>query len=638
MKKIRFILLALLALTTTVLQAQVIESHQKHYDVVGKMYMNGIDSIVFQPAQNWDIQMEVDSFYTDQEEKVHVVASVTIGPDAHVAKAAIGQNLSREHLVYDSVETIPLQAGITQSVDFVVQNPMESYGLYAVTKNNHNVWNGNHWDYYMDAVNVNCKEWLERQDWSPWFASKKDWFEAGYAASDWPLGDANPVTCTYTYQLYWAGDDPGLRIQYSVHKKDKTRAQFRIENWGSGVPLIIDYNTVTKNCQVAPQYAANNSTYGAVTIADISHWQGQDYYASYPCYYNPETGQFVLNVAYYVSAGSFGYGPETIQVAGFYIPDYTFEANFTKVVTDEEKNAFAQVVVNKMGVDIEKAMACVVENEADDAAVADALVEADLTGTDLVVGENNIAIDKDLFGNLKVVVCTVVEGAIKSVNSYGFEYYTEENNPWVSLGMGLYTEGIVSSLYKISAETYEVEIQERKDSPGLYRIVNPYGEKWSYATANTMTPVDYLEINATDPEGVYIAPQMLGVNLEGGDTELGYATYAAYLHAAGTYTMEELKAAGYLGKVVDGVIKFPSFQTQSGGSFQGVVYYGSSKAYNGGVDVQIVLPEAVANQTRTLKVRGLRPDFSKLPENVQERLIDVKKKMVKPFLGLKQFK
>ena len=30
MKKIRFILLALLALTTTVLQAQVIESHQKY--------------------------------------------------------------------------------------------------------------------------------------------------------------------------------------------------------------------------------------------------------------------------------------------------------------------------------------------------------------------------------------------------------------------------------------------------------------------------------------------------------------------------------------------------------------------------------------------------------------------------------
>ena len=633
MKKIRFILLALLALTTTVLQAQVIESHQKNYDVVGKMYMNGIDSIVFQPAQDWSIQTKVDSFYMGQDEKVHVVASVTIGPDAHVAKAAIGQGLSPEHLVYDSVETIPLQAGITQSVDFVVPNPQESYSLYVVTKNNYNVWSGNHWDYYMNGVSVNCKEWLERQEWSPWFASKNDWIEAGYAASDWPLGDENPATCTYAYQLYWAGDDPGLRIQYSVHMKDKTRAQFKIENWGSGVPLIIDYNTVTKNCQVAPQHAAYHPTYGDVTISDISHWQGSDYYAQFPCHYNPETGQFVLNVVYYVSAGNFGYGSETIQVAGFYIPDYTFEANFTKVITDEEQNAFAQIVVSKIGTDIEKAMACIMEDEADDAAVADALAEGDLVGTDLVVGENNLAIDKALSGKLKVVVCTVAGGAVKYVNSYGFEYYPEENNSWVSLGMGLYTEGIVSSLYNIPSETYEVEIQERKDTPGLYRIVNPYGEKWSYATANTMTPVDYLEINATDPEGVYIAPQMLGVNLEGGDTELGYATYAGYLLATGQATMEEMKASSNLGKVTDGVILFPTFQDRS----EGVVYYGSLGLYYGGTGVKIVLPEAVPNQTRTLKIKGQRPDFSKLPEETKERLISGKTKIIKPFLKLKTF-
>ena len=631
MKKIRVILLALLSLTAIVLQAQVIESHLKYG--IGKMYMKNIDSLVYEPAQNWDIQIKVDSLYMDSGEKVHVVASVTVGPDAHVAKAAIGKDLQMEHLAYDSVKTVSLHAGITQCVDFVVPNPEETYILYVATKNNYNAWNSqDHWNYYMKGASLNSKEWFKRKDWSPWFASKVDWVSAGYAANDWPLGDENPATCTYTYQHYWAGDDPGLRIQYSVHKKDKTRAQFKIENWGSGTSLIIDYDTRTHKCQVAPQFAANHSTYGTITISDITHWQGSDYYATYPCTFDPKTGHFVLNVVYYVSAGHFGYGPETVQVAGFYIPDYTFEAKYKKVITDEEKNAFAQIVVSHMGTDIEKAMACVMEDEADDAAVADALAEGDLVGTDLVVGENNLAIDKALSGKLKVVVCTVAGGAVKYVNSYGFEYYPEENNSWVSLGMGLYTEGIVCSLYDIEAQTYEVEIQERKDTPGLYRIVNPYGEKWSYAAANSMNPASYLEINATDAKGVYIASQMLGVKLEDGDTEIGFASIGGYYYESGAYTIEELKTSGMLGQIVDGVITFP---TMSNGS-QGVVYYGS-KAYYGGQGIQIVLPDAVPNQIRSLRVKGVRPDSPKLREKIQEKLIDKKTKIVKASLSLKKF-
>ena len=199
--------------------------------------------------------------------------------------------------------------------------------------------------------------------------------------------------------------------------------------------------------------------------------------------------------------------------------------------------------------------------------------------------------------------------------------------------MGLYTEGIVCSLYDIEAQTYEVEIQERKDTPGLYRIVDPYGEKWNYAAMNTMTPASYLEINATDAEGVYIAPQMLGVNLESGDTELGFASMGGYYYESGAYTLEELKGTGMLGKVINGVITFP---TMSNGS-QGVVYYGS-KAYYGGQGIQIVLPEAVSNQTRSLKVKGIRTDVPKLREKTQERLIDKKVKIVKPSLSLKKFK
>ncbi|MBR4857288.1 MAG: hypothetical protein IKU94_11780 [Bacteroidaceae bacterium] len=474
--------------------------------------------------------------------------------------------------------------------------------------------------------------------WTAWFNSKSAWTAAGYDAAAWPLGDEKTTTCDYTYSLYWAGVDAGLNISYRQYLLDPAIAQFKIDNWGSGVSLIIDYNTVTKNCQVAPQYAADNSNYGAVTIGDVSHWQGSDYYASYPCYYNPETGQFVLNVAYYVSAGSFGYGPETIQVAGFYIPDYSVDAQYLGIFTDKEQKAYAQIALNAVGVDAEKAMAYIVEKGADDAAVADAMAAGDVQGTDLVIGYNNIAIEEGLTGELKVVVCTVAEGAAMDVQSYSFEYYGGGANPWTSLGMGMYTEGIVCSLYNIEAQTYEVEILESNDNPGLYRVVNPYGEQWAYAEANTMTPVDYMEVNATDAEAVYIAPQMLGVNLEGGDTELGYATYAAYLYAAGQATLEDLKTLGYMGKVVDGVITFPTFKTQSGNLFQGVVYYGSSKAYNGGVDVKITLPGAVSAEAAKAAVKPAARKFVRNMKPATKMLMDKNAKRLNPILRLVDFK
>ena len=338
----------------------------------------------------------------------------------------------------------------------------------------------------------------------------------------------------------------------------------------------------------------------------------------------------------------FGNNVETIQVNGYYIPDYSIDAEYLGIFTDKEQKPYAQIALNALGADAEKAVALVVTAADDATAVADALAAGEVTGTDLVAGYNNIAIEEGMTGELQVVVASVVEGAAMDVAAYKFEYYGGGANPWNSLGMGLWTDGIVPSLYNITAETYEVEILESNETPGLYRLVKPYGEAWPYASANQGTPASYLEIDATDSEGVLVMPQMLGVNVEGGDTELGFASMGAYYYNAGQATLEELKEMGYLGKVIDGVIKLPTFANGEEGTdsyieYQGVVYYGS-KAYYGCEGFKVVLPEAVASQEANAPAKVAASKFARSIQRIDRTPIDKNAKRINPIFGLVNFK
>ena len=121
----------------------------------------------------------------------------------------------------------------------------------------------------------------------------------------------DPVgTGTFTYSLYFEGDDPGLTISKS--SADNT---YRISHWGYDVNFDFTWDPATNKCQVSEQFTGDvHDTYGDVFVSDVPSYDDEATYDEYPCYYDPATKTFTFNLVYYVSAGYFDLGPETFTV------------------------------------------------------------------------------------------------------------------------------------------------------------------------------------------------------------------------------------------------------------------------------------------------------------------------------------
>jgi len=124
-------------------------------------------------------------------------------------------------------------------------------------------------------------------------------------------------TADYTYTLYFTNEDgsPYLDAGLELQQRDDKPNMFRVLHWGYDVEFNFTWDQETNECTVPSQYTGyTHPSYGELNVADISIWQGTNLYADYPCVYDPATSTFTFNVAYYVSAGSFGYGSETMVI------------------------------------------------------------------------------------------------------------------------------------------------------------------------------------------------------------------------------------------------------------------------------------------------------------------------------------
>ena len=166
-------------------------------------------------------------------------------------------------------------------------------------------------------------------------------------------------------------------------------------------------------------------------------------------------------------------------------------------------------------------------------------------------------------GKYTVVAVTFDENGEEQDFSYvSFEFAPAGASPWVSLGFCKYTDDVLVPMYLEEDDdpldyipTYDVEIFENRDNPGLFRLKNAYGAGYPYNEPGDYVESDvFIEINATDPNGVYIDMQSMGVNW--GDGNVNIYSFASYYMDRGQ-TLEQVKAAGHCGTYKNKIITFP---------------------------------------------------------------------------------
>lgn len=425
----------------------------------------------------------------------------------------------------------------------------------------------------------------EETSWTDWCFTIDDWKALGQGEETWPLSPNGNCSGTYTYNAIWGGSDPNMLISYRVSLTDPTKAQFRIGTtnkeeqdrfadfypyWGDNCELIIDCTlgtdesgNTTYTLSVAPQYTGyTHATYGAFNAADAPNayydltgsWPkaGSTYsYESYPLSFDSKLGVFTFNFLYYVESGDYWDGTETFALDGYVRYDYSMSLTYVSG-TDS-----AAVVNFEKGADVASfkyilSHGILPSSEID--GIADAVNEGALPATESTEsGEKTIALSG--YGNYTLIVCAYDSNG-QFQGAYSTSFTIEDPTEWESIGMFPYVDDIVGPLFGFDPVEYQIEVEANTKTPGLYRIKNPYGEKYPNNESGDWDGSKdyYLVIDATNPSQVLFYPQNIG--LDYGQGNMWMTSYAAYLLYNG-YSKSDIAGMNLFGTLENGVITFP---------------------------------------------------------------------------------
>lgn len=385
------------------------------------------------------------------------------------------------------------------------------------------------------------------------------------ALIDEPWSSWEYTSGVYNFSLYTSGAYP-IQVLYRENLIDRTKMQFLFKTTeiGAKEDILVDVDKETGACQVGIHDFLDNKNYGPVFVSDLPHnpfdlnGDGErETYEEYPCTYNPQTGLFTLNLVYFVytglgssASGTFDYGVETIQLDGFYVPDYSFDISYQGAQIDDNGNEYAVIQAVK-GVDISKYQITVATADSD----LDAIVAGMKDGSvdcQTMTESAEIMFPIHQSGEYAILAVTYDENE-QPVSEYSrsFEFWLGGNNPWESLGYAMYTEDCLTTFFEVANETYSVEVRQHKDYPGLFRVIHPY------AAYGADTSKEYfIEIDATDPEAVII-PGVYGTGFDAGYGEISITSMAYYYMETQGATKENAKDVGYTGVLEENVITFP---------------------------------------------------------------------------------
>ena len=556
-------------------------------DVEGPTYSTSLQSISFD-ANTQDLVVASD------QEEVSTAVLITRGVATEEANVSFTAEASDEGIFTNDAEdgVIKFAAGQNTAVINVKASNLQKEKTYTYT-----ITLDPEVENTLDTIanptqNTQIVISVTREgDWTEW----KKWNSTGTADYE------------YCSAYFGPAEDPDLPFTYRQSAENPDKYQFKLEHWGYDVELILNYNESTGIVRCEPQITGDTyGDYGDVYISDLGYYTNSDN-PNYFGTFDKDLGIISIPVIYYVSAGYFGNDMEYIYIDGYVRADLTSELSYYGVLTDAENQVFAMGNLT-LGADASEVKALVVEADADAEAVADALAAGEIEGVDVAAGLIQVPIPDGLTGKLQLVVAVLNNGAVGSVCSVFFEYFGGNANPWQSLGTGYLTDNFfITNFYKDQAtetvwtpQTYEVEILENTETPGMFRIINAFEGALKLIAEDKYT--DYyepsnMEVDATVPDGVYFSGQPIGY---AGQT---ISSYGGYLLSTGK-DFDELKAAGLLGKLENGIITLPQIDYLENNEPTGYYYQGVRSTSNGlryagwmddGIEFKIVLPSASAS-------------------------------------------
>lgn len=225
------------------------------------------------------------------EDSFTVPETVTIPDGSYSVKVPVAVNLGR------------LLAGSSLEATILIADRQEETG------------NGAYVTQYSDKIKLSVSYALE---WEPYYRTDES-------------GAQVQQTATYHYNAFYTGRDSGLKIEKAVGANI-----FKVNDWASGVSfkfILNDDNTCTVPAQSIGYYNSNYEEY--VKVADMAEYTGsKSAYNSYPCTYDGK-GTFSFYLIYYVSAGYFAQGAETLTFDGNEDKTPVVEIEFDGIETTE---------------------------------------------------------------------------------------------------------------------------------------------------------------------------------------------------------------------------------------------------------------------------------------------------------------
>ena len=374
----------------------------------------------------------------------------------------------------------------------------------------------------------------------------------------------------YSYDSYAFLDESyncDLPVEYRQSLADTSVAQIRLHDWCLGQELIIDWDKAGNRCSVSQQYTGyEDDYYGRVYVADgltyhtqVLKTNGIDY-GQYPSAYDPETGKLTLYLFYYDlvdPADIWGEGIETLQMKGDGFKQYHLTIALGDL-TDMGDGTGRQTFMLMPDADVASCRYALVKGELEVEGTLDENIQAVIhdaipstTVTDFTQ-PLNVTFTSGKY--TLIAVSYDAEGHDRE-SDYAF-FHFESALDWQPIGMARYTDDVLCSLYGLAPITYDVEVEENLVTPGIYRMKNPYGPDYLYNESDECLPGDYyIEINAHDPNRVFIEYQPMGVDW--GDGPCYIYSLAMYYVELG-YDMDFAAEAGVCGTLRNGIITFPA--------------------------------------------------------------------------------